>query len=174
MPNYFFKRLTHFFAAFGPCDFVRENCRKNYEELLRSLVSYQKCTHVELWDFPLRWLIRGQTYGLSQSSATSVSVIRRCFNEFDNLNFALILVPLFDSCPPELMNTELTRLAHVVLSKINCDGAIYAKIMKAFLGAIRRSFGEIKKKDSVSKVIENCWRRNLEFWKDYRVWDFLE
>ena len=144
---------------------------------MRSLASIQKCTHIELWDFPIRWLIRGQTYGLSPSSVTSVAVLRRCFNEFDNLNSALILIPLFDSCPNVLMNTELTRLAHVVLSKINYDnaGLIYAKIMKSFLGAISRSFSDLKKKgDSVSKVIENCWRRNLEFWKEYCVWDFLE
>ena len=66
----------------------------------------------------------------------------------------VILIPLFDSCPNVLMNTELTRLAHVVLSKINYDntGLIYAKIMKSFLGAISRSFSDLKKKgDSENK-----------------------
>ena len=55
--------------AFGPCDFVRENSRKNYEELLRSLSANQKSSQLELWDLPLRWLIRGQTFGLVQSSS---------------------------------------------------------------------------------------------------------
>ena len=95
--------------AFGPCDFVRENSRKNYEELLRSLSANQKSSQLELWDLPLRWLIRGQTFGLAQSSSAYGAVLRRCFNEFDNLNSAMILVPLFDSSPPDLIKSELNR-----------------------------------------------------------------
>ena len=88
---------------------MRENSRKNYQELLRSLSANQKSSQLELWDLPLRWLIRGQTFGLAQSSSTYGAVLRRCFNEFDNLNSAMILVPLFDSSPPDLINSELNR-----------------------------------------------------------------
>lgn len=161
------------FSAFGPCDFVRENCRKNYEELLRSLGSNQRSSPLELWDLPLQWLIRGQTFGLSQSSVAFGAVIRRCFNEFDNLNATIILVPLFDISPPDLINAELTRLAHVVLT-INCDESTCSKVMKAFLVALRRSFCDVKKKDALSKVIDNCWARILERWQNYSVCDFIE
>ena len=67
----------------------------------------------------------------------------------------------------------LYRLAHVVLT-INCEGALYAKVMKAFLGALSRSFVDIKKKDALLKLIANCWTRNLKLWLDYSVLDFLE
>ena len=160
-------------SAFGPCDFVRENSRKNYEELLRSLGSNKKSDHMELWDFPLQWLVRGQTFGLSQSSDAFGAIIRKCFNEFDNLNTAIILVPLFEVSPPELINAELTRLAHVVL-KIDSNEPAYAKVLKAFLDALKRSFGDIKKKDALSKIIDKCCARNFEYWQNYSICDFIE
>lgn len=152
---------------------VRLTAQRNYEELLASLSASQD-TQISLVEQPLAYLVQAQSFGLSKDSSDFQGAMQRCLNQFDvTRDSPLILALLLNSTPPSIMNKEFTRIARVLLTIHNEFDAIYfAQVTKAFSTALQRS--NIKKKDSLIKVLDNVWSSCLKHWTTFPSTEFLE
>ena len=93
---------------------VRQAARLNYEEFLRTY-RVQRPESLECFKLPAAWLVQMLYFGLNPDSeeeeAAKVLIIKKCFNELDDVKYpGMLLDPLIQSCPSALMQKDLTWL----------------------------------------------------------------
>ena len=170
-------------------ELVRLTARQNYEELIALIRRFSRggpdinsqltiLDHLNIFSVPLEWLIKAQMIGLPSISKKRDELLRKCFNEVDDLRYPEhILCHLLDNCSPNLLTYELLRLTHVISQ---CDGRVYPfhKVLMAFLLVINRSTLEIetrfsKNKNTLQNVFQQCWTMNIKHSNEANYFNFL-
>ena len=163
------------FLAFGPAhpETVRETARHNYEELARRIHLPFPDSEVDglgtsLFSLPLRWLIGRQRRGVNPT--VDGSIFRRCFNELDNSqkNSGVLMAPLLDLAPVDFVQTEVSRLLHLVLTT-STSAALYEELMGAFIRQCRFAVGQTSKFSSAdlgngiswAKITTRCFSHHI-------------
>jgi hypothetical protein len=155
---------------------VRQTARHNYEEFM---LIYQHCgiddvrfdgslsvqQYLELYSPAVKWMLQAQFIGLEDMFSAKDSIVRQCFNEVDNVQHpGLIIHHLLDCAPPNLISTELDRLAHVTCSNKDSEYS-FPQVLLAFGRAVIRATEAIRVKNKVQtlrNVMNQCWTANVE------------
>ena len=158
--------LRSAYQALGPAssNMIREVARLNYEEFIRSF-KVQGTENLEQVKVPIAWLVQMQTYGLDGSAEATAKIIKRCFNELDEVKYpALILEPLIRSCPSTLLQQDLTWLAHVVGTRLERETTTrFASTLNTFLKAVQRMHEETPvMPKNFHNILHQCWLLNLQ------------
>ena len=159
--------LRSAYQALGPSssNMVREAARLNYEEFIRSYKA-QGNENLEQVKVPIAWLVQMQTYGLDCRTEATAKVIKRCFNELDEVKYpALILEPLIQACPSSLLRQDMTWLAHVVGTRLDRETTTqFASTLKTFLKAVQRmqEDTQVTKPKNFHNILNQCWLLNLQ------------
>ena len=164
---------------------------KNYEEVILLIRRFSKVisedsgnSHLSvldklnLFNIPLEYLIKSQMVGLPPDSKARDDLLRKSFNELDNMKFSeIVLIHLINSFSPNLVATEMTRIAHVI-SKY--DGASYPfhKVLVSILEAVKRSEKEIevrfsKNRKTLQKLLKHFWTINVAHLNNDNQYNFL-
>ena len=186
-------RLSFFFYLAIPQnpEIIRLTAIKNYEEVILLIRRFSKVisedpgdSHLSvldklnLFNIPLEYLIQSQMVGLPPDSKARDDLLRKSFNELDNMKFSeIVLIHLINSFSPNLVATEMTRIAHVI-SKY--DGASYPfhKVLVSILEAVKRSEKEIevrfsKNRKTLQKLLKHFWTINVAHLNNDNQYNFL-
>lgn len=157
-------------------ELVRRAARHNYEEFMAVFkhcgvenVRYDGTVTVEeylhLFSPVIQWLLRCQINGLTSDKAKD-DVVRRCFNEVDNIKHpGLLMHHLLDVSQDTFVAGALTHLSHVV---VTCSDPIYPlhHVLKAFGRALLRAKSAVaakfQRKQSLLNVLNDCWKATTE------------
>ena len=164
---------------------------KNYEEVILLIRRFSKAISddpgvpqlslldkLNLFNIPLEYLIKCQMVGLPPDSKARDDLLRKSFNELDNMKFSeIVLIHLIDSFSPNLVATEMTRIAHVI-SKYDGTSYPFHKVLVSILEAVKRSEKEIevrfsKNRKTLQKLLKHFWTINVAHFDNDNQYDFL-
>ena len=163
---------------------VRQAARLNYEEFLRTY-RVQRPESLECFKLPAAWLVQMLYFGLNPDSedeeAAKVLIIKKCFNELDDVKYpGMLLDPLIQSCPSALLQKDLTWLAHVFSVRLDEESSPrFTRALHSFLKALQRSIEEeqqsvrdhqssalLLRRENLQNVLQQCWMLNCQRFED--------